>query len=195
MRDRETDSWWSIITSSAIGGEMEGAELVELPVSEKATWRDWRARHPETLVLSIDGREHVESDPYADYFASDRTFRDIELEDRRLAAKEPIWAAILDGEPLAVPHRAVAGGRLFELEGGTRLFLHRPADASMFASSRAWRIDGAALEADPSPAEILARLEAGALAGAEPVAGIDTFWYNWVLIHADTALLATPGGE
>ena len=46
MRDRETDSWWSIMTSNAIGGELEGAELVELPVGEKTTWGAWRARHP-----------------------------------------------------------------------------------------------------------------------------------------------------
>ncbi len=41
MRDRETDSWWSIMTSTAIGGAMAGADLVELPLGEKTTWRSW----------------------------------------------------------------------------------------------------------------------------------------------------------
>ena len=58
MRDRETDSWWSIMTSDAIGGELEGDELEELPLGEKSTWKDWVARHPQTLVLSVEGREH-----------------------------------------------------------------------------------------------------------------------------------------
>ncbi len=58
MRDRETDSWWSIMTSSAIGGALQGTELDELPIGEKTTWADWRRRYPATLVLSVDGGQH-----------------------------------------------------------------------------------------------------------------------------------------
>ena len=36
MRDRETDSWWSIMTSTAIGGALQGAELVANSVEERA---------------------------------------------------------------------------------------------------------------------------------------------------------------
>ena len=39
MRDRQTDSWWSIMTSKAIGGPLEGTALPELPVGEKTTWK------------------------------------------------------------------------------------------------------------------------------------------------------------
>ena len=46
MRDRETDSWWSIMTADAIGGDLRKTELVELPVGEKMQWKDWLARHP-----------------------------------------------------------------------------------------------------------------------------------------------------
>ena len=44
MRDRETDSWWSIMTSEAIGGELDGADLVELP----AVTRPPRRRPPRS---------------------------------------------------------------------------------------------------------------------------------------------------
>ena len=74
MRDRETDSWWSIMTSDAIGGELDGTDLVELPRGEKVTWKDWRGRHPGTLVLSVEGEEHVENNPYDNYFTSESTF-------------------------------------------------------------------------------------------------------------------------
>ena len=40
MRDRETDSWWSIMTGEAIGGELQGAPLDELTNWEKARWGD-----------------------------------------------------------------------------------------------------------------------------------------------------------
>ena len=71
MRDRETDSWWSIMTSQAIGGDLEGADLVELPYSEKVTWAEWRARYPDSLVLSVEGRQHEPKNRYDNYFASD----------------------------------------------------------------------------------------------------------------------------
>ncbi len=184
MRDRETDSWWSIMTSEAIGGELEGADLVELPYGEKTTWGDWRASHPDSLVLSVDGREHEARNPYGEYFASDRTFRDLEIADWRLPAKEPIFSFFLDGEPYAVPHAVLEGRRLFEV-AGTRLLLSREPGAPMFASTRAWKVpQGAAAALSELPPD-------GALpaAGFVPLAGIDTFWYNWAAVNRDSSIL------
>lgn len=184
MRDRETDSWWSIMTSEAIGGELEGAELLELPHGEKATWGDWRSRHPDSLVLSVEGREHEEHDPYEEYFANDRTFRDLAIADRRLAPKEPIYAFFLDGEPYAVPHSALSGRRLLEVDD-TRLLFHRRPGAELFASTRAWRVPpGAIGTVESLPADD--QLEA---AGFEPLGGIDTFWYNWAAVNEGSQIL------
>ena len=112
---------------------------MELPYGEKATWGDWRRRYPDSLVLSVEGREHEEHSPYEEYFANDRTFRDLEVADRRLEPKEPIFGFFLDGEPYVVPHSAVEGRRLFEV-GGVRLLFFREPDAEMFASTRTWRV-------------------------------------------------------
>ena len=184
MRDRETDSWWSIMTSRAIGGELEGADLVELPYGEKTTWAEWRARHPDSLVLSVGGREHEARNPYAEYFASDGTFRGLEIADRRLPAKEPIFSFFLDGRPYVVPHAAVQGRRLLEV-GEARLLLFRPPGAAMFASTRAWRLPAgfaAADEALPPDDELEA-------AGFVPLGGIDTFWYNWAAVNEGSEIL------
>lgn len=184
MRDRETDSWWSIMTSEAIGGELDGADLVELPYGEKTTWGDWRARHPDSLVLTVAGRQHEAHNPYDEYFSSDRTFRDLEINDRRLAAKEPIFSFFLDGRPHAVPHAAVAGRRLFEV-AGNRLLLIREPGAAMLASTRAWRVpEGAAGELSELPPD--GKLRAN---GFVPLAGIDTFWYNWAAVNEDSTIL------
>ena len=111
MRDRETDSWWSIMTSDAIGGTLDQTRLTELPVGEKAQWRDWRARHPTTKVLSIGGVQHVENNPYDNYFDSEETFRGLTVADERLPPKENIYSFHRDGVPYAVPHSAYAGER------------------------------------------------------------------------------------
>lgn len=187
MRDRETDSWWSIMTSDAVGGPLDGTDLVELPVGEKTTWSAWVARHPETTVLSVDGVEHVESNPYDDYFSSTATFRDLEVADRRLAAKEPIFSFRLDGRPWAVPHTAFAGGALLAPEslGGRALLLYRDAGAPVFASTAAWLVSAQA--ADGADAQELLAGPKGD--GIEPLAGFDTYWYTWVAVNQETELV------
>ena len=140
MRDRETDSWWSIMTSDAIGGELDGTDLVELPRGEKTTWQEWRWQHPDTLVLSVQGEEHIENNPYDNYFASEGTFRDLEIDDRRLAPKDSIYSFWWGDEPYAVPHAAFVGGKVLVVDGwgDQRLFLYRGEGASIFESSQAW---------------------------------------------------------
>jgi hypothetical protein len=191
MRDRETDSWWSIMTSDAIGGELHGTDLVELPRGEKATWKDWRHRHPDTLVLSVEGEEHIDNNPYDNYFASEGTFRDLEIEDHRLAPKDSIYSFWWEGEPYAVPHAAFAGGKVLEVEGwgDQRLFLYRGKKASIFESTRAWVVPAALVAQAKKPRDLLALVSEDGGSGAERLSGFDTFWYNWVSVNENTRLV------
>ncbi len=187
MRDKETDSWWSIMTSKAIGGPMDGQDLVELPYGEKSTWGDWVRRYPQTKVLSVNGKEHEERNPYDRYFTSDGTFRDLKVADDRLAAKTAIYSFRLGGQAYAAPNKAYEGGKLFaaeELGEGKRLFLYREKGASVFASTLAYVVD-----AGVKAKEVLRRVEAQDTEGFEPVEGFDTFWYNWVAVNKDSKLL------
>ncbi len=191
MRDRETDSWWSIMTSDAIGGELDGVELVEFPRGEKVTWKDWRRRHPDTLVLSVDGEEHIENNPYDNYFESEGTFRDLEIDDHRLAPKDSIYSFWRDDEPYAVPHTAFAGGKVLEVEGwgDQRLFLYRGKKAAIFESTRGWVVPATLANQASQSKDLLELARAGKAAGAEQLTGFDTFWYNWVSVNEDTHLV------
>jgi hypothetical protein len=190
MRDRETDSWWSLMSSKAIGGDLIGTPLEELPVGEKATWADWHARHPNTLVLSIDDLEHVDSNPYDSYFVGDRTFRGIEVKDDRLAPKTPIYGFRIDGRPAAIAHERIEGGRLVEAEGlpGKRVLFYRPRGASVFQSTVAVSVPAGAVEGTDVDV-LIGRLGQGTLEGAERLNGFDTFWYTWVLVNPETRLV------
>ncbi len=191
MRDRETDSWWSMMQSRAIGGELAGTHLQELPVGEKATWAAWRARYPNTLVLSIDSLEHVDSNPYDSYFADERTFRGIEVEDDRLAPKAPVYGFRIDGGPFAIAHDRIEGGLVVEVDGlpGKRLLFYRPAGASVYRSTVAVSLPvDAVVEGDLT--DLVARIGEGTLDGAERLDGFDTFWYTWVLANPSTRLLS-----
>ena len=182
MRDRETDSWWSIMTSDAIGGDLEGADLEELPVSEKMRWGDWVEKYPETKVLSVSGVEHVRNNPYDNYFESDDTFRGLEIEDDRMEPKEPVYVFWHEGTPYAISHDAFEGGAAFDLPGDRTIALHREEGASIFASSEAFLVP------DSTVRDVLDRIERGETEGMSAVSGFDT-WYSWVSVNPGTAVL------
>lgn len=186
MRDRETDSWWSIMTSTAIGGDLKETRLKELPVGEKSTWKDWVSAHPDTLVLSIQGQEHTKNNPYDAYFQSADTFRGLVIEDTRLPPKESVFAFHLGDRAFAVAQESFEGGRLFVLDTDRAVLLYRERGQSFFASSEAYLIEGASAAADES--ELLERARAGGV-GTSLLSGFDTFWYSWVAVNEGSQLL------
>lgn len=195
MQDQETDSYWSIMTGGAVAGEFDGTPLREMPVGEKAQWRDWVAEHPDTLVLSVGGREDVRRDPYARYYAEARGFRGQTAEDDRLDTKEPIYAFELEGGKFAVPHDAAEGGGVFELPDGSSLFLFREPGSAIFASTWAYRSSAGFVRDDGDWIEASAGArfdpEEKVFVGGEVenFSGFDTFWYTWSLTHPDTEVL------
>ncbi len=66
MYDHQTESLWSHILGQAIGGQYQGVQLNFVPALH-TEWSNWKARHPETRVISpgLYGR-----DPYESYYAS-----------------------------------------------------------------------------------------------------------------------------
>lgn len=198
MRDKETGSYWPILTGEAATGPLAGTRLEELPLGVKMQWKDWVRAHPDTLVLSVGGLEHVESNPYDQYFASDAGFRDLSARDARLPTKEPIWAFEMDGERYAVPLREVEGGAVLRV-GGRWVFLHRPRGAAVYFSTRAFVSSGRFVLGDGrwthEPSGAIYDPGRGTFAGdppaVRPLGGFDTFWYVWSLTHPGTTVL-TP---
>lgn len=193
MQDKETDSYWSIMTGDSLAGEYKGTRLEELPLGAKMTWKDWRAEHPETVVLSVDGEEHAERNPYDDYFSSSEGWRGLEAADDRLPTKEAIYAFQLGGKAYTVPHAELAGGHAFG-SGGEHVFLYRPEGAAIFYSTVAFvspegfaRKGGAWRHASGATFDP----EAGSFSGGDVprLDGFDTFWFNWSMTHPETEVL------
>jgi len=202
MRDKETDSYWSIMTGDAIAGDLKGTALEEWPLGEKAQWKDWVARHPDTLVLSVNGEEHVEDNPYDNYFASDSGFREIAARDGRLETKVPIYSFQLGEGKFAAPFSAFEEGAVFRV-GGREIFLYRPAGVAVFYSTLAfqgregefvrnggtWIHEPSGARLDPNRGRFAGT--GGAASSVKRLEGFDTFWYMWSLTHPDTDVL-TP---
>lgn len=194
MQDKQTDSYWSIMTGGSTAGRFKGTQLVEMPVTERVQWKQWRERHPETLVLSIRGSES-DDDGYGDYWTSPVGFNGQRATDKRLQTKAPIYAFEYGGSKYAVPHTNFAGGHVFALGDGTHLFLYREPGAALFSGTDAYSSatgfhrDGETWVESATDARFDAATGTFSSAQLTPFSGFDTFWYNWSLNNPGTKVL------
>lgn len=113
MFDRETRSLWNQFTGEPVGGPL-AATGIRLPIRPVTItrWADWRARHPDSRVLSLETGYVRDYDPgvvYRDYFASpDLMFPTAVGDESRVARKEFIYGIRMPGGARAWPVAAFA---------------------------------------------------------------------------------------
>jgi hypothetical protein len=198
LQDKETDSYWSIMSGKSLAGEFEGTRLEELPLGIKIQWKDWRGQHPDTLVLSVEGVEYNPDNPYEDHLSSKESFDGSQADDRRLPAKEPVYAFRIGARPFAGPTTALEGGAVFHVDQHD-LFLYRPPGAAIFLSTVAFRAPGQAFDYKDDAwlhigsgarfDEDRGVFEGKAGHDVARLDGFDTFWFNWSMTHPDTEVL------
>ncbi len=96
MYDKETNSLWNQFTGRPVVGTLtdSGIELKILPVVI-TRWDKWFKSHPDTKVLSNDTgyyRDYRPGRPYGQYFASPELMFPAVVRDKRLAAKDYVYA-------------------------------------------------------------------------------------------------------
>jgi len=111
MYDRQTESFWAQATGQAVVGELTGEQLTFVP-ARILSFGDWRAEHPDGLVLSRDtGHERPYGEnPYAGYDSSERPFLFAGEPDERLPATSRVLGVARAGDVVAFPYEAVAEG-------------------------------------------------------------------------------------
>ncbi len=201
MYDRLTDTYWSQAIGMAVVGQLSGRVLDTVPF-DIISWGDWKAIHPDTLVLTTDtGYSRAYSvDPYDSYYTDRRVIFPIEHRDDRLHPKEVILGFNLDGVSKAYPQGTVesetlvndavgdtpvllvslfpGNARAFErIAGGQVLdFVYSDGRITDTASGSVWNYDGLAVS--------------GALQGQQlPRLSIEPgFWFEWAAFHPQTLL-------
>ena len=63
MYDRETNTLWSHVTGRALNGPLLGETLRPVPAIH-ATWKQWKALYPESMVLEKNGRYRSSYEDY-----------------------------------------------------------------------------------------------------------------------------------
>jgi hypothetical protein len=164
LYDRETESLWSQILGEAISGPLRGAELTPVPITY-TSWADWRARHPETLVLSTDTgfRRDYTRNPYPGYDASEDLFFPVNHVSRRYHPKERVIGLELGGEQKAYPFSELSRSvsPLVDEVGGERVTIEYDVE------HRTGRI-----------------LDASGV----QIPTVSGFWFAWIAFHPDSGV-------
>ena len=166
LYDRDTESLWSQILGKSVAGKQVGKALTPIPISH-TTWRDWRARHPTTLVLSDDtghSRDYSRN-PYSGYEKSRTTYFEVNNEaPDTYHPKEVVLGLAVDGVYRAYP--------FIELDKQDKKRFTDTVNGSRFH-----------FEWDSPNRSVAVADDSG-----NPVAGIQGFWFAWFAFHPDTGV-------
>lgn len=167
LYDRQTESLWSQIRGQAIAGPLKGQRLQQIPM-EHTSWSDWRARYPQTRVLSLDTgyRRDYSRSPYAGYADSEHLMFGVSGIDRRFHPKERVIGVTLNGVAKAYPFSELSqgSGQLTDEVGGRSIRI-------VFDSvHRAGRV----------------------YAGNKLIPSTIGFWFAWYAFHPDTLVYQAP---
>lgn len=130
MYDKATQSMWSTVRGEPVLGPLvgKGIALEHLSVVT-TTWREWKRRHPETLVLSLETghrRNYDEGVAYQDYFATDNLMFNTPFQDKRLQNKREVLALRFFAAPnqqLAIDTNYLNKHPLFSDKIGSQQFI------------------------------------------------------------------------
>ena len=204
MYDHATKSLWSTLEGVPVVGPLvgRGIELKTLHVVT-TTWKEWRKRHPDTQVLSLDTghqRDYSEGAAYREYFATDRLMFGVPKLDARLPNKAEVLALRFPehaGEQLAIAadylranrvHHDRLGAREFvvltDASGANRVYESRGVRFESWAGEtrardrlgRTWTVDEDKLGGPGGQA--LKRLPAHR-----------AFWFGWYAAYPETRLV------
>ncbi len=194
MYDRTTDSLWTQLDGRALRGPLTGSRLEHYP-STFTTWSEWRAMHPDTLVLEKtdeDDRNRTASN-YAGYFADPERVYFPELKEGLdgVPPKVTVFGVFAGDEALAVSAELLAEYRIVEAEfqGEPLLFVAGDSGGDVVA------IRGNS-ELEPIPGvSALERLYDRATGKEHPTTELDAlrvdraFWYAWVRSHPGSSIV------
>ncbi len=203
MYDRETQSLWNTTWGEPVIGPLVGKGIrLERSYLVTTTWGEWKRRHPDTTVLSLDTghrRDYGEGVAYNQYFATDELMFSISTSDDRLKNKDevlalifpergidtmaiaaeflnknPVYADTLSDLEFVVLTDGSGANRVYETRG--RKFVAYDRDATVTDDQGGkWELSEDGLRRD---GDSLARLPAHR-----------AFWFGWHAAYPDTNLV------
>ncbi len=206
MFDHETRSLWSTLLGEPVIGELVGSGLkLEYHPIVTTRWGEWKSRHPDTTVLSLDTgheRDYREGRAYRDYFSNDALMFDVPERDRRLKNKDEVLAMLLspasggEEEALAVSARFLRKNTVFrtELAGRTLTIVTTSAGANRVFNTRDRRFerlldDDRLLDDGGQTWQVTEDALVSGDVRLERVPAYRAFWFGWIAQFPETKLI------
>jgi hypothetical protein len=199
MFDAETNSLWSTLEGKPVVGPLvgRGLELRPRPIVT-TTWGEWRRRHPQTTVLSLDTghqRDYSEGAAYRDYFATDRLMFNVPGADGRLKNKDEVLVMRVPA-PVAIAADLLRRQPIFHARAGTLSFV---VVTSRGGANRVYQTGERRFRAGDAPDRLIDErgvswsiaedaLVAGSGERAPRLAAQRAFWFGWHAQFPDTVL-------
>ena len=161
LYDRETESLWSQIMSTAISGPLKGYHLTAIPL-RNTTWKDWKQQHPDSLILSTETgyRRDYSSNPYRDYELDNSIWFPVTAKNDSFHPKALVVGIEIDGQFKAYPFSELdqINGELRDDFAGKELTIYYN---KQHESASIYDAEG------------------------KELASITTFWFAWYAFHPD----------
>ena len=204
MYDKATQSLWNTIWGHPAIGPLADEDIqLERRSVVTTTWGEWRRRHPDTRVLSLDTgheRDYSEGAAYREYFATDELMFNVPKLDRRLKNKDEVLTLVQDGattETLAISadfltRKKIYHDRIADIDfvvltdrsGANRVYR---TGGIRFTS---WDRDREAEDENGTTWKLHEdRLVAGDGRELERLAAQRAFWFGWYAAFPDTRLV------
>jgi Protein of unknown function (DUF3179) len=169
MYDRQTDSEWPQLLGTAIRGPLKGQRLATVPLVW-ASWKAWRATHPDTRVLSTETGvlRSYGTDPYGSYRPRSGYY----------AEGDPVFPVLATDDRFR-PKDVVIGLRA----GHAAVAVHREhVRRARSVPVTVGDVDCVVIWDD--------QLDTARVSdSAGPIDALDAMWFAWYAFHPDTAVL------
>ncbi len=166
LYDRLTQSLWSQLLSQSVSGKSKGKKLKSVAASN-TTWRDWKKRYPNTLVLTnkTGFNRNYKRDPYTGYEKSKQVYFPVAYMDRRYHPKEIVLGLEIEGKFKAYP---------FVQLGKTSGRINDELSGKSFA---------VIFDQENRTARVIDALD-------KEIPTITTYWFAWIAFHKESEVYA-----
>jgi hypothetical protein len=200
MYDHETKSFWSTLQGAPVVGALVGKDIsLKQRYVVTTTWGQWKKRHPDTTVLSLDTghrRDYGEGVAYKNYFATDELMFKVPGQDKRLLNKDSVVALRDENSQLAISAKFLAKNRVYsdKLSDQDFVVLTNGAGANRVYDSEGTvfkSYDGENIATDDTGTKWTVN-ESELTAGTKSLSRLPAhrvFWFGWSSQFPDTRLV------
>ncbi len=200
MYDHGTKSFWSTLQGKPVVGPLVGKGIeLNRRYLVTTTWGEWKKRHPNTTVLSLETghrRDYGEGVAYRDYFGTDDLMFTVPEIDKRLLNKDEVLAFRNKDQQLAIAIKFLAAKRIHHDKLGDRkiavLADEDGTSRAYYAGDMTFSSWNGSDQAVDSTGTKWTVLEDGLVSSGkklERVPSHNAFWFGWVSQFPDTRLV------